>query len=120
MTPRSCFPSVRLSARRKSRPLGVRTKPCPPRQPRRLQASASADLTSPGEQALANPVELSGPDPSGNAKTSDIVGPESSLKVLLRLAAGARFFRSAGRAAFCPGAGRRPPRDLRAQVDGIP
>ncbi len=47
------------------------------------------------EHVTANEDDLSGPDPSAIAAIKDNVEPERSLQVLLRLAAGARFFRSA-------------------------
>ena len=54
---------------------------------------SSADHTSPEEQAPGNPVGLSAASLDG--QTSPSIEPESSLQVLLRLASGARFFRSA-------------------------
>ena len=59
------------------------------------RTSSSADQTSPGERTPDNRVELSGVEPSMDGQTSPGIEPESALQVLLRLASGARFFRSA-------------------------
>ncbi len=59
------------------------------------QATPSAGETTPCEQAPGDPKEFSAPDPSANADIKDNVEPAGSLRVLLRLASGARFFRSA-------------------------
>ena len=58
------------------------------------QATPPAGETTPCEQAPGDPKELSAPDPSANADIKGNVEAASSLQVLLRLASGARFFRS--------------------------
>ncbi len=58
------------------------------------QATPRDGETTPCEQAPSDPKELSAPDPSANADIKGNVEAASSLQVLLRLASGARFFRS--------------------------
>ena len=59
------------------------------------------------------------PDAASSSCTAN-VDLESSINVLLRLASAARFFRSADGRLFAQVPVGQPPRDLRAQVDGLP
>ena len=66
----------------------------------RSDGASPSQITSPAgdatlcEQAAGDTKELSAPDPSANADIKDNVEAKGSLQVLLRLASGARFFRS--------------------------
>ena len=61
----------------------------------REQRKLGRSLALPVASCPADPRRNSpGPDPSANAEIKDNVEPEGSLQVLLRLASGARFFRS--------------------------
>jgi hypothetical protein len=59
-----------------------------------VESNASSDGTSTSQAAPVYPEELCGSEPSADAEISENVEPEGSLQVLLRLASGARFFRS--------------------------
>ncbi len=86
---------------------------CPDGDPPR-EVALPSDATSPCDYAPCDWVELSEPDPSAIAVPTDNVMPESSLHVLLRLAASARFFRSSDGRPFV-----EMPVDSRHEIHGL-
>jgi hypothetical protein len=66
------------------------------------------------DQAPGQSVELLAPEPSAIAHVGGQIDPERSLQVLLRLASGARFFRSAEGRLFA-----RVPVDSRQEIHGL-
>ncbi len=59
-----------------------------------VESNGSSDPSSPSHAVPCDPPGSPGTDPSANADIRDNVEPERSLQVLMRVASGARFFRS--------------------------